>query len=379
MNRKFYVSFLASALALAATVALVIGVSAGRAAAPNSALNALPASDFIISIDVQRALSEMLPNMLASNPAMLSKLNAKLEEFQQKTGINPRVFESVAIGGNLNQSFPTTRRDSSFVIVARGSFKADELLNSGFAAAAKECTFDKAEEQYEGRTIFLISNVRLCKKEDSSGTTYRPALPNERFGDPRSNSNGNSAGPKGVVQSEDKPVQQEKFALAAVDTNTIAVGSPESVRAAIDASMGRNRVDDELVRLASQSPNAVANFSGRIPKSVSEKQTGDNPFARYFASIREFYGSFNASGNEGESSFTLRTETAEQANELSKAINSFKSLAAVGLASSKDTNSSEAKIVSDLINNLSVTSQDNEVQISAKFHLPSIGPDVKPF
>jgi hypothetical protein len=379
MNRRFYFSFLAFALAFAATVAFVIGASTSRSSAPNSALNALPASDFIVSIDVQRALSEMLPNMLASNPTMLSKLNANLEEFQQKTGINPRVFESVAIGGNLNQTFATTRRDSSSVIVARGSFKADELLNTGFAAAAKECTFDKEEQQYEGRTIFLVSNVRLCKKEYSSGTSYQPAQPNERFGDPRPSTNANTADTKTVIQGEARPAQQEKFAVAAVDTNTIAVGSPESVRAAIDASMGRNRVDDELVRLASQSPNAIVSFSGRVPKSVSDKQSGDNPFTRYFASIREFYGSFNAAGSEGESSFTLRTETTEQASDLSKAINSFKSLAAVGFASSKDTNSAEAKIVADLINTLSVTAQDNEVQINAKFHLPSIAPNVKPF
>ncbi|HEX8887772.1 MAG TPA: hypothetical protein VF779_01260, partial [Pyrinomonadaceae bacterium] len=157
------------------------------------------------------------------------------------------------------------------------------------------------------------------------------------------------------------------------------VGSPESVRASIDASLGRNRVDDELVRLASQSPNAIVSFSGRVPQSVSQKQTSDNPFAHYFASIREFYGSFNTAGSEGESSFTLRTETSEQASELSKALNAFKSMAAVGFASSKDTNSAEAKIITDLINSLSVTSQDNEVQISAKFHLPSIAPNVKPF
>src|SRR5947208_3601673 len=118
MNRKFYFSFLAFALTLAATVAFVIGSGAGRAAAPNSALSALPASDFIISIDVQRALSETLPSLLSSNPAMLSKLNINLEEFQQKTGINPHVFESVAIGGSLNQSFPTTRRDARSVIIA---------------------------------------------------------------------------------------------------------------------------------------------------------------------------------------------------------------------------------------------------------------------
>src|SRR5947199_201758 len=81
------------------------------------------------------------------------------------------------IGGNLNQTISTSRRDPSSVIVARGSFKADELLNTGFAAAAKECTFDKEEQQYEGRTIFLVSNVRLCKKEGSSGTSDKTAQP----------------------------------------------------------------------------------------------------------------------------------------------------------------------------------------------------------
>src|SRR3954467_13319375 len=132
MNRKFYFSFLAFALALAATVAFVIGSSAGRAAAPNSALAALPASDFVISIDVQRALSETLPSLLSSNPTLLSKLNAHLEEFQQKTGINPRVFESVAIGGSLNPKTSPGRHDSNVVVIARGSFKSDELLDAGF-------------------------------------------------------------------------------------------------------------------------------------------------------------------------------------------------------------------------------------------------------
>ncbi|HYJ45839.1 MAG TPA: hypothetical protein VEV81_04425, partial [Pyrinomonadaceae bacterium] len=264
MSRRIYFSFLTLALALAATVALVIGNNAGRAASPNSALAALPASDFVISIDVQRALSETLPSLLSANPDELAKLNAHLEEFQKKTGINPRVFEAVAVGGSLTASSLPGRRDQSTVVIARGSFKSDELLDSAFTAARKECQFDKEEQQYEGKTIFIISNVRSLKKEDAA-----------------------QEGTVNVRRSS-----TDKVAVVAIDANTIAAGSPDSVRAAIDASLGRNRVDDELVRLASQSPNAVVSFSGRVPPGFNEKHGTDNPVARYFASIRQFYGSF---------------------------------------------------------------------------------------
>jgi len=359
MKRKFYFSFLAFALALAATVAFVIGSSAGRAAAPNSALAALPASDFVISIDVQRALSETLPSLLSSNPTLLSKLNAHLEEFQQKTGINPRVFETVAIGGNLNPRDPLSRRDPNAVVIARGSFKADELLDSAFTAAKKESEFEKEEQQYEGKTIFLIGNVRKLKTADDKDSA--PAVQGQTQYDAK------------VRSSSDK------FAVAAVDANTIAIGSPESVRAAIDASMGRNRVDDELVRLASQSPNAVVGFSGRIPAKDAEKQTSDNPIARYFASIRQFYGSFSANASEAESFLAVRTETAEQAHDISQALSSLKSLVSIGFAQSMHATTTQAASLADLLKGVTISSQGNEVQINAKFQPSSLAPLIHHF
>lgn len=412
MTRKFYFTFLAMALALAATVAFVIGRSATRATSTYSALSALPASDFVISVDVQRALSETLPSLLASNPELLTRLNARLEEFQQQTGINPHVFESIAIGGKLN---PQGRGSDNGVVIARGTFNADELLNAAFTAAQKESRFDKEEQQYEGRTIYLISNVRRLKKEangaskeesktsevpttppvrppmlPTSGISIDPALyknqPSNRFGDPVSTSQATSASPDtingisigtGAGISQGNGVshpRQNNFAVAAVDANTIAVGSLESVRAAIDASLGRNRVDDELVRLASQSPGAVVSFSGRVPPSDASKQTADNSIERYFASIKMFYGSFSASGSEGETTVTLRTETAEQAGDISQALNSMKSLAAMGFAQSSGGSDVHAKSVADFLKGLAVTAQGNEVQINARFAMPSLAP-----
>ncbi|HEV7844190.1 MAG TPA: hypothetical protein VGO69_10880, partial [Pyrinomonadaceae bacterium] len=133
MKRKFYFSLLAFALTLAATVAFVVGHgTTSSAASANAALAALPASDFVISIDVQRGLNETLPSLLSSNPALLSKMNAHLDRFQRETGINPRSFESVAVGGRITAARP---HDSRTVVIARGSFNSDQLLDNAIAFA----------------------------------------------------------------------------------------------------------------------------------------------------------------------------------------------------------------------------------------------------
>ena len=348
MNRRFHFSLLAFALTVSAAVAFVVAHNTGtRAASTNGALAALPASDFVISIDVQRALNETLPSILASNPNALAKLNAHLDEFQRKTGINPRTFESIAIGAN----FGPARKDARGVVIARGSFRSDELLETAFAAAkAKEANFQKAEQQYEGRTIFLVGSVRDLKGEIDAGKTL------------------------GQVLSESK---SEKMALTALDSNTIAVGELDGVRAAIDASLGRGRVDDEMVRLASETPGAVVGFSGRVPENFGGK-AANNTIEKYFLSIRQFYGSFSADGTDAQTRVTLRTDTAEQANEMSEALNALKALSAFGFSRSGAGSAREAS-VGDVLKSLSVTTIGNEVQISVKVPQSSFAPFVKSF
>ncbi|HKC62196.1 MAG TPA: hypothetical protein VKB86_01100 [Pyrinomonadaceae bacterium] len=355
MKRKFYFSFLAFALALAATVALVVGHST-RAASPNSALSALPASDFIISVDVQRALNEMLPNLLANNPQLLAKVNSSLKEFEETTGINPHVFESVAVGGSLNSTNPPGRHDSNGVVILRGSFKSDELINAAFSAASKKCEFQKEEQQYEGKTIYIIGPIRPLKDSGKQSDTAT----NEKY-----------SARLGV-----SPTGADKFAIAAVDANTIAVGSLESVRASVDASLGRNRVDDELVNLASQTPNAVVSFSGRMPQSVSSKSGpgSDNPVAKYFASVRAFYGSFAVNSTEAETNAAIRTETAQQASDISQAINALKGVAGISI---NQSSGKEMAAVADVLKSLSITAQDNEVHVDFKISLSNLAPFIR--
>ena len=385
MNRKFYFSFLAFALTLLATVAFVIGNNTGtRAASGNAALvAALPASDFVISIDAQRALNETLPSMLASNPALLAKMNAALEKFEKETGINPRSFESVAIGGRLTNGRP---HDSRAVVIARGSFNSDALLENALATLkAKGEKFQKEEQQYEGKRIILITptgrmrvEVRTNEKTTSATLQADPVItPPPAGGGVGFGPGKDSKRPAlEVLEGTDstRGSVRDKMAIAVLDANTLAVGDLESVRAAIDASLDRNRVDDELVRLATQQSNAIVGFSGKIPQSFAEKSSSKSTIEKYFASIRQFYGSFSANGTDTETLVAVRTETAEQASEIGQALNTLKSLSAFGFAQSSSGNSAKDASIADAIKGLTITTQGNEVQINVRIPQASLAP-----
>ncbi len=349
MNRKSYFSLLAFAVTVLAAVVFVVGYNQGtRAASAGGALALLPSSDFVISIDVQRALNDTLPAVLAQNPAALAKMNAKLEEFQRKTGVNPRAFESIAVGGRLNPARPG--KDADAVVIAQGSFKSDELLETAFASAkAQEPRLQREEQQYEGHRIFLIYSTRTHADDARDGKSVAEA----------------EASAKSRARSE-------KMAVTALNANTIAIGELESVRAAIDASLGRNRVDEELVRMATETPGAILSFSGRLPQKATAK-SADGFIEKYFASIRQFYGSFGADGADAHASLNLRTETAEQANDLGQALNAFKSLSAFGFSRSGGSQA-QGDSLADLLKGLSINTLGNEVQISVRVPQTSFAP-----
>ena len=391
MNRRFHFSILAVALVALAAVAFVVGRNSGtRAAGVNSALAALPASDFVVGIDAQRALNETLPALFASNPAALAKMNAGLDEFQRKTGINPRTFESIAVGGSFAPD--KARGGERAVVIARGSFRADELLETAFASAkAQEPRFQKEEQLYEGRTIFLVGRAEMprttieAQKKTSTATpqpeptVVAPSNGGVVVGIGVGPGRDSNVPPLEVLEGDGKArtfraARRDKVAVTVLDANTIAVGDLEGVRAAIDASLGRNRVDDELVRLASETPGAVVGFSGRVPQNFGGK-VGNSTVEKYFASIRQFYGSFGADGADAQARITLRTETAEQANDIGQALNALKTLSAVGFAGPGGKDAS----VGELIRSLSVTTISNEVQLSVKVPQAFIAPMVKHF
>jgi hypothetical protein len=344
--------------ALLATIVLLGAQMGGRvtattttkasgAATASTALAALPASDFVIFVDTQRLVTDTLPNFLAGDAVLLAKINAKLDRFQKETGVDTRSFDSLAIGIR----FPAqSSGEMRFVAIAHGSFVASDLIEAGFAAAKSRDNISREEQVYEGKKIFILTSRRDREAAaDDAANARTDAQLNAR-------------------------TDAQRMAVAELDGNTIAMGDLESVRATLNQSLAR--VDQGLVDLATRTPNAVAGFAGNVPPGMA-RGLGNDRFEKLAASIRQLYGSASTVGTEARTLVAARTENAEQAHDIAQAINGLKLISKLGMGSG--ANKAEADALSSLLKGLTVTSQDNEVELKLNVTQPEIAPLMRHF
>lgn len=385
MKKKTYILTLAVVLVLG-LVAFISGAALGgrTPVAPRSGgvVTALPASDVVIVVDANRLLTETLPAIFVDNPEMLAKVNEKIERCNKEMGVDLRTFENVAVGLRFASG---STHDFDAVVIARGHFNANQVIDSGFAAATSKHQLQKREEQYEGRTIYIAvpkrsSSARTTTTTNSAGSVGGGAVLTARSPQDNSSQRQAEANNEAPVQYEvrlEAKSESDRAAVVALDANTIAAGDLAGVRAAVDASLGRSRVDDELVRMATQDASALVGFSGRIPATVTEKMAGGRGReSQYFASVRQFYGSFGMSGTEATAFVALRTETANQAQEISQALNALKVFSGFSTGHSAG---SDAATLSDLFKGLSITTQDNEVQLKLNVQQKVLAPFIHRF
>ena len=60
-----------------------------------SLMASLPESDAVAQVSVKRLLNDVMPRLLAGNPAKLAQANADIEQFKTRTGIEPRAFDEM--------------------------------------------------------------------------------------------------------------------------------------------------------------------------------------------------------------------------------------------------------------------------------------------
>lgn len=285
-RRKAYAAILAL-LMTGFVVAASFNYRGSTAAAPlapspaTELLGMLPGADAVAFLDARRTLSEVVPNAFIKDAASLGRINQEIDKFREHTGTDARAIDAIAIGARFREG--TTRPD--FIVgVARGQFSAAEAIAGGIAKAkaqaeAKKRTFQTKEEAYEGTTIYSV--------ERSGG-----------------------------------------FSMAAVESNTIAFGDANGIKAMLDARAGRApRVDSSLIELATLNASAVAGFAANIPASALQKLARNDEFGAVLSSIRQVYGSADATSSMGSLSVTLRSETGEQAQSLAQKLNALKQLA----------------------------------------------------
>jgi hypothetical protein len=301
--------------------------AARPAAAPSqsaqaSLLASLPSSDAVLVVDMRRLLAEGLPRAFNNNAAELARVNAEIDGFNKKYGLNARDFERVAVGTSFGQTGSgATTMDT--VAVMQGRFDAGALVGAARIAANGR----HREEQHGGKTIHVFD------------LNEQPRL---RL--------------LGLFS-----VRLTELAVAPLDANTLAVGKLSRVRAAIDAAAGRGRVSNEIAALATRNPAAIIGVGGNVPASASRGLDLLNAeISRSVASIRQFYGSIAPAQSGFQMQTVLRTETAGAARTLGETVTGLKQFAPFIISRMPEP---RAGLLRGVVEATSVRAAGNEVQV----------------
>ena len=337
IGRLFVVKIKFLSLAIVVVVLfLATGIQAQtrtrNAAAPAPALmSALPESDAVAQVKVKQLLSEAMPRILANNPVKLNEVNASIEKFQERTGLDPRMFQQVAIG--IRYTYPAdgvTKLQT--VALANGTFSASAMMAAGRVASNGKYR----EEKYHDKTIYIFTleeNIKLLGVFDF------------RIGE---------------------------LAAAPLDTNILALGDPVGVRSAIDASRSRKGANAELIALASRDPNAIIGFGSNMTEQLVENlDVGNAPIAADLKTLRQVYGSVGTTESDLQLFIAARAVNAEAAKNLGDTLEGLKQFGAffVGRLSG-----AKGVLAKSALSNLKIVADANELQIRTSVAQAEVGP-----
>ena len=294
-------------------------------------MSSLPQSDAVAQVKVQQLLNEAMPRIFASNPAKLNEVNASIERFKERTGLDPRMFQQVAIG--IRYTYPSegvTKVET--VALANGSFSAKAMVTAGTLAASGKYR----EEKYKDKTIYIFTldeNLRLLGLFDF------------RIGE---------------------------LAAAPLDNNILALGDPAAVRRAIDASHQRKQANTELIALASRDPNAVIGFgSNTTEQLIGNLDIGTAPIAEDLKRLRQVYGSVSTTPSDLQLFLAGRAVNAEVAQSLSDQLGTLKQLGALFVGR---LSGAKGVLAKSALSNMKIVSTANELQIRTSVAQAEVGP-----
>jgi len=294
-------------------------------------LSSLPESDAVAQVKMKQILNEAMPRILANNPAKLSEVNASIERFKERTGLDLRMFHQVAIG--VRYTYPSegvTKLQT--VALADGTFSANAMIAAGRVASNGKYR----EEKYQDRTLYIFTldeNIKLL------------GLFNFRIGE---------------------------LAAAPLDTNVLALGDPAAVRGAIDASRQRKRVNTELIALASRDPNAVIGFGSNMSEQlIGNLDIGNAPIASDLKNLRQVYGSVSTTASDLQLFLAARAVNAEAARSLGDTLEGLKQFGALFVGR---LSGAKGVLAKSALSNLKIVTDANELQIRTSVAQAEVGP-----
>ena len=324
---------LAVILVALATVSQIQAQTRSRNTTPPvpTLLSSLPQSDAVAQVKVKQLLNEALPRILANNPTKLSEVNASISRFQERTGLDPRMFQQVAIG--VRYTYPSegvTKLQT--VALANGSFSANAMVAAGRVASNGKYR----EEKYQDKTLYIFTleeNIKLLGLFDF------------RIGE---------------------------LAAAPLDANVLALGDPIAVRGAIDASRQRKPVNAELIALASRDPNAVIGFGSNMSRQlIGNLDIGNAPIASDLKNLRQVYGSVSTTQSDLQLFLAARAVNAQAAQSLGDTLEGLKQFGALFVGR---LSGAKGVLAKSALSNLKIVSDANELQIRTTVAQAEVGP-----
>ena len=327
-------TFLTLAIVVLSVFAAQVGAQTrtrNNAPAPNGLMASLPESDAVAHVKLRQLLSEALPRIMGNNSVRLAEVNASIETFKTRTGLDPRMFEELALGLRFSHPAAGVTKVQT-VALANGAFNPAAMVAAGRVAS----NGSYREEKYQGKTIYIFKleeNIRMV------------GLFNFRI---------------------------EELAAAPLDTKVLALGDPAGVRAAIDAGGSRKRANAELIALASRDPNAVIGFGGNVTEQlITNLDIGNAPIAADLSKLRQFYGSVGTTEMDLQLFLAARAVNAEAAKNLGDTLEGLKQFGALLVGRLSGARGVLAK---SALANLQIVTQANELQIRTAVPQADLGP-----
>jgi hypothetical protein len=294
-------------------------------------MSSLPQSDAVAQVKVKQLLSEAMPRILAGNPAKLSEVNASLDRFKDRTGLDPRMFNQVALGVRFTYPSEGVTKVQT-VALADGTFSAAAMVAAGRVASNGKYR----EEKYHDKTIYIFTldeNIRLLGLFD---------------------------------------VRIGELAATPLDTNTLAIGDPAGVRSVIDASRSRKRANAELIALANRDPNAVIGFGSNVTEQfVANLDIGNAPIGTDLRSLRQVYGSVATTETDLQLFVAARAVNAEAAKNFGDTLEGLKMFGAMFVGR---LSGAKGVLAKSALSNMKIVAAANELQIRTSVAQAEVGP-----
>lgn len=290
-----------------------------RPAPPEKALQYLPQSDAIIMIDTKRLLNEALRMVVGSDQAKQVIVNADVEKFKTLTGVDPRSFDGLTV--SMRYTYPSEGMTKIVsVAIVRGRFDAKAMTAAMRAAVEGKYR----EEKFQGLTISVLAINDQIKVGAWN-------------------------------------IRLKELGVCVLDPNTLAVGSPADVRAAIMAGKAGSRGNAALAALASRDPKALMSFGANITRQLLDNLgVGNDAVAKDVGSIKQLYGSISTETNGFACLLVARSGTPAEAAGVSEMVTGLRQLASFFIVRLPPPT---RKLAQDALDGMKITTQSNETQI----------------